>query len=151
MDGDILRRAARHDGETHAAAELVRGIRYTLRPTGAEPREDLPTDAAMLLAMLHERRAVEREQVSEAIGMTRARRAIRTLLDADLAVVAPEAPPPTHEVAASDWYVLSPRTTSSPAGVKRRAHDLASRSRRALAVVYKDGVGVEPNRLPSVS
>jgi primosomal protein N' (replication factor Y) len=46
----------------------------------------------MLLAMLHERRAVQREQVSEAIGMTRARRAIRALLDADLAVVAPEAP-----------------------------------------------------------
>ena len=71
---------------------LVRGIRYTLRPTGAEPREDLPPDAAMLLAMLHERRAVEREQVSEALGMTRARRAIRALLDAGLAVVAPEAP-----------------------------------------------------------
>ena len=46
----------------------------------------------MLLAMLHERRAVEREQVSEALGMTRARRAIRALLDAGLAVVAPEAP-----------------------------------------------------------
>ncbi len=71
---------------------LVRGIRYTLRPTGAEPPEDLPPDAAMLLAMLHERRAVEREQVSEALGMTRARRAIRALLDAGLAVVAPEAP-----------------------------------------------------------
>ncbi len=71
---------------------LVRSIRYTLRPTGAESPEDLPPDAAMLLAMLHERRAVEREQVSEALGMTRARRAIRALLDAGLAVVAPEAP-----------------------------------------------------------
>jgi primosomal protein N' (replication factor Y) len=71
---------------------LVRGIRYTLRPTGAEPPEDLAPDAAMLLAMLHERRAVEREQVSEALGMTRARRAIRTLLDTGLAVVAPDAP-----------------------------------------------------------
>jgi primosomal protein N' (replication factor Y) len=71
---------------------LVRGIRYTLRPTGVVSSEDLSPDAAMLLAMLHERRALEREQVSEAIGMTRARRAIRALLDANLAVVAPEAP-----------------------------------------------------------
>jgi primosomal protein N' (replication factor Y) len=71
---------------------LARGIRYTLRPTDADSSEDLPPDAAMLLAMLHERRAVQREQVSEALGMTRARRAIRALLDAGLAVVAPEAP-----------------------------------------------------------
>ena len=71
---------------------LVRGIRYTLRSTGAEPPEDLPPDAAMLLAMLQERRTVEREQVSETLGMTRARRAIRALLDTGLAVVAPEPP-----------------------------------------------------------
>jgi len=71
---------------------LVRGIRYTLRPTDAESSGDISPDAAMLLAMLQERRAVEREQVSEALGMTRARRAIRTLLDAGLAVVAPEPP-----------------------------------------------------------
>jgi primosomal protein N' (replication factor Y) len=73
---------------------LIRGIRYTLRPTGAasSESESLSPDAAMLLAMLHERRAVEREQVSEALGMTRARRAIRALLDAGLAVVAPEPP-----------------------------------------------------------
>src|SRR5262249_29953045 len=64
-------------------AGLVRSIRYTLRPTGVVTSADLSPDAAMLLAMLHERRVVEREQVSEAIGMTRARRAIRALLDAD--------------------------------------------------------------------
>jgi primosomal protein N' (replication factor Y) (superfamily II helicase) len=73
---------------------LVRGIRYTLRPTGAasSTSEGLSPDAAMLLSMLHGRRAVEREQVSDALGMTRARRAIRALLDAGLAVIAPEAP-----------------------------------------------------------
>src|SRR5262249_48359494 len=45
---------------------LVRGVRYTLRPTDADPSgsADLPPDAAMLLAMVRERRAVEREQVS---------------------------------------------------------------------------------------
>ena len=47
----------------------------------------------MLLAMLHERRAVEREQVSEALGMTRARRAIRDAARRGRsAVVAPEPP-----------------------------------------------------------
>jgi primosomal protein N' (replication factor Y) len=73
---------------------LVRGVRYTLRATEGASLESggLSSDAAMLLAMLHERRAIEREQVSEALGMTRARRAIRALLDAGLAVVAPEAP-----------------------------------------------------------
>jgi primosomal protein N' (replication factor Y) len=73
---------------------LMRKMRYSLRPTGVDrsEAERLPPDAAMLLAMLDDRRAVEREQVSEALGMTRARRAIRALLDAGLAVVAPEAP-----------------------------------------------------------
>ena len=94
---------------------LVRGIRYTLRPTGAEPPEDLPPDAAMLLAMLHERRAVEREQVSEALGMTRARRAIRALLRCR---PGRRRAGGSHRlrtsVAASDWYVSSPRTTPHP-------------------------------------
>jgi primosomal protein N' (replication factor Y) len=73
---------------------LVRGIRYLLRPTNGNRSGagSLPPDAAMLLAMLEERRAVEREQVSEALGMTRARRAIHALINEGLAVVAPEAP-----------------------------------------------------------
>ena len=63
----------------------------------------------MLLAMLHERRAVEREQVSEALGMTRARRAIRALLDAGLAVVAPRLPHRMRALAVSGSFVSSPR------------------------------------------
>ncbi len=59
MDGGVLRRAARHDGEAHAATGTR--PRHSLDASSNGRRiigsEDVPPDAAMLLAMLRERGA----------------------------------------------------------------------------------------------
>ena len=105
----------------------------------------------MLLAMLHERRAVEREQVSEALGMTRARRAIRTLLDAGLAVVAPE-PPASYARARRERLVRLVATDDALTRWREEARSrLGEPVPSSAKAVYEDGARAGPNRRPSAS